>query len=381
MGTLEVDKLDPQSGTALEIGTSGDTVTVPSGVTLTVAGALNVTGTTALADGTVNVAELDIDGATDIGEAIVDADLFVIDNGAGGTNRKTAASRLTTYILGANSIDSDMYVDGSIDAAHMSANSIDSASYVDGSIDNAHIADDAIDSEHYADLSIDTAHIGALQVTGAKLNTDVISAQTALASEPADTDEFMVSDAGVLKRIDYSLIKGSGTHVKLVSGSASSAVNQDFQSFMDTSKYNTYMVEFSNLVGLQGNTFDFQFLQSDNSVSGAGYWGSVQGMRSSGNAYADNYENVAQGELGSALDTSASTVGAYLFWIYNNPNSTTYGSSVYGQNWGYRADWSDYIYANFTIGFNNSNSVHGFRVHAAGNDATTFDYAIYGIAK
>ena len=31
---LLVDKLDPQSGTALEIGTSGDTITVPSGATL-----------------------------------------------------------------------------------------------------------------------------------------------------------------------------------------------------------------------------------------------------------------------------------------------------------------------------------------------------------
>ena len=28
----------------------------------------------------------------------MDADLFIIDNGAGGTNRKTAASRLVTYI-------------------------------------------------------------------------------------------------------------------------------------------------------------------------------------------------------------------------------------------------------------------------------------------
>ena len=35
MATLFVDKLDPQSGTALEIGTSGDTVTVPTGVGLT----------------------------------------------------------------------------------------------------------------------------------------------------------------------------------------------------------------------------------------------------------------------------------------------------------------------------------------------------------
>ena len=41
---------------------------------------------------------LDIDGGTDIGEAIVDADLFIIDNGAGGTNRKVEASRIKTYI-------------------------------------------------------------------------------------------------------------------------------------------------------------------------------------------------------------------------------------------------------------------------------------------
>ena len=41
---------------------------------------------------------LDIDGGTDIGEAIVDADLFIVDNGAGGTNRKVEASRIKTYI-------------------------------------------------------------------------------------------------------------------------------------------------------------------------------------------------------------------------------------------------------------------------------------------
>ncbi len=46
----------------------------------------------------VPIGGLDIDGATDIGEAIVDADLFIVDNGAGGTNRKVAASRIVTYI-------------------------------------------------------------------------------------------------------------------------------------------------------------------------------------------------------------------------------------------------------------------------------------------
>ena len=49
-------------------------------------------------DGSIPLADLDIDGATDIGAAIVDADLFIIDDGAGGTNRKVAASRIATYI-------------------------------------------------------------------------------------------------------------------------------------------------------------------------------------------------------------------------------------------------------------------------------------------
>tara|TARA_Y100000310_G_scaffold78050_1_gene74688 strand:+ start:18 stop:2150 length:2133 start_codon:yes stop_codon:yes gene_type:complete len=48
----------------------------------------------------VALSALDIDGGTDIGAAIVDADLFIVDDGAGGTNRKVAASALKTYASG-----------------------------------------------------------------------------------------------------------------------------------------------------------------------------------------------------------------------------------------------------------------------------------------
>ena len=41
-----------------------------------------------------------ISGETDIGGAIADADLFLLDDGAGGTLRKTAASRIKTYVGG-----------------------------------------------------------------------------------------------------------------------------------------------------------------------------------------------------------------------------------------------------------------------------------------
>ena len=53
-----------------------------------------------LTAGTTPITTLDIDGATDIGAAVVDADLFIIDDGAGGTNRKVTAARILTYIGG-----------------------------------------------------------------------------------------------------------------------------------------------------------------------------------------------------------------------------------------------------------------------------------------
>ena len=57
--------------------------------------------------GSVPLSTIDIDGGTDIGAAIVDADLFIIDDGAGGTNRKTTASRLKTYIGGSDPASAD----------------------------------------------------------------------------------------------------------------------------------------------------------------------------------------------------------------------------------------------------------------------------------
>ena len=121
----------------------------------------------------------------------------------GGTSKKVTIANL----LHDNSIDSDHYVDGSIDNAHLAANSVDSDNYVDASIDNAHLADDAVgvaelsasgtansstflrgdnawaavtvgdnsvDSDAYVDGSIDTAHLAADVITGAKIADNAI---------------------------------------------------------------------------------------------------------------------------------------------------------------------------------------------------------------
>jgi len=147
----------------------------------------------------------------------------VLDLGTPSDDTVTAAKIVD------NAINSEHYTDASIDLAHLSADSVDgskivdnainSEHYTDGSIDTAHIgadqitnakiADDAINSEHYTDGSIDTAHIADDQITAAKINNDIISGTTALAAIPATTDEFLISDAGTLKRIDAQFFQNT----------------------------------------------------------------------------------------------------------------------------------------------------------------------------
>ena len=97
-----------------------------------------------------------------------------------------------------------------------------------GSVDSAQLATDAVTQAKMADDSVGTAEILDTNVTGAKLNDDAISAQDALGAAPADTDEFLVSDAGVLKRVDYSYIKGI-TQTSFLPTSQSMLINGDMQ--------------------------------------------------------------------------------------------------------------------------------------------------------
>ncbi|ANS05602.1 hypothetical protein [uncultured Mediterranean phage] len=120
--------------------------------------------------------------------------------------------------------------DGSVSLAKMASNSVDSDQYVDGSIDAAHIADDQVTLAKmaglargkiiYGDASGNPAALTVGSNTqvlksdgtdiswGADAGFDVstITGATALATEPATTDEIILSDAGTLKRMDFAHI-------------------------------------------------------------------------------------------------------------------------------------------------------------------------------
>ena len=86
-------------------------------------------GTLALSDatGTLALSALEIDGGTDIGEDLVDADLMIVDNGAGGTNRKSTLTRVKKYIYSAISGDATVANNGALTIAN-------------GSVENAMLA-------------------------------------------------------------------------------------------------------------------------------------------------------------------------------------------------------------------------------------------------
>ena len=123
-----------------------------------------------------------------------------------------------------------------------------------------------------SDNTVATAKIVANAVTAAKFNADVISGQTALATAPADTDEFLVSDAGVLKRIDYSLIKGGAAHTLLSTSTVSSGVSEVDITSNINSTYKVYMFELINIhPATNGEELHMKFFQGGSLDTGSVY--------------------------------------------------------------------------------------------------------------
>ena len=158
-GSSAVLTLPVATGTLIGTGDSG---TVSNGM---LAGSIADSKLSTISTaGKVDIGALEIDGGTDIGADLVDADLLIVDDGANGTERKSEFTRVKKYIYSAMSGDATASDAGALT-----------------------IANDAVES--------------------GMLNDNIISGQTALTSGLADTDELLVSDAGTVKRMDLSVVK------------------------------------------------------------------------------------------------------------------------------------------------------------------------------
>ena len=85
-------------GGASEFTVSSSPVTSSGNITLAINSVADSKLGTISTANKVSVSALNIDGATDIGADLTTSDLIVVDDGAGGTNRKAALSRIVTLV-------------------------------------------------------------------------------------------------------------------------------------------------------------------------------------------------------------------------------------------------------------------------------------------
>jgi len=241
--------------------------------------------------------------------------------------------------------------DGAVVAAEIASNAVTTAKINADAVTGAKIADDAINSEHYTDGSVDTAHIADANVTTAKIAADAITAakiaddaiseehldatvitgMTELAAEPADTDEFLISDAGTLKRIDYSHIKSGGSWVLLDTQTASGNPSTLESGAVFSATYDTYVMIIRR-INLQTNGGLSLYIGTSSSFVTSGYKFGGSGVAGGAN---DTYSGSAGdipllGGTSSAYhcNTTADCLSGVI-WFHNPFND--YRTSIHGE--------------------------------------------------
>jgi len=94
---------------------------------------------------------------------------------------------------------------------------------------------------HYLNIVAQTNAPSSGSVGSSQISADVITGQTELASGVASTDELLISDGGVLKRVDVSLVGGNNTPAFLVRLSGNQTLSHDTLTRItwDTEDYDT----------------------------------------------------------------------------------------------------------------------------------------------
>ena len=241
------------------------------------------------------VSDLDIDGATDISAAIVDADLFIIDDGASGTNRKTAASRIKTYIADVTLTT----------AAQTNITSVGTLTALD--VDNININGNTITASSGA-VNITPASGSAIVLDGAvNIDAGVVTGITSLTS-----NAILIADAGTI---------GSASSTSAIT-IASTGNGTDFGDLIETN-FSVGMVS-SNTRAVMGSGG-----RSSNVMQ-------YVTIASTGNG-TDFGDATGSGSYNYATGLSASTIG-----VFHNYSGSSYNvDKITIASTGDAADWGD----------------------------------------
>jgi len=235
------------------------------------------------------------------------------------------------------------------------------------------ITADAIDGTLIADDAISEEHIDATAITGS----------TELAATPADTDEILISDAGTLKRIDFSHLDASKFKQVATLSETSATGTLSFASCF-TSTYQNYFVIFNNLkVATNGADVNmlFHYGDSHGNDSAAHNYSFIRRYPSTTDATNENNANdikFLQAQKSGAGHFAHGTM--YVF----NPLSTTDGvtsGTILSQGNSNDGTGAQMTVLAFNMAESGSNSAYtGFQFTASSGNIQG-DITVYGIVN
>ena len=132
----------------------------------------------------VSISAINIDGGTDIGAAIADGDLLIIDDGGAGTNRKTDVTRIPTYTF--TKISGDVTI-----------NSSGVAAIASGVIVNDDISASAaiVDTKLATISTANKVSLTALDIDGGTVTTTIVGSDLLIVDDGANgTNRYVTVD-------------------------------------------------------------------------------------------------------------------------------------------------------------------------------------------
>ena len=182
--------------------------------------------------------------------------------------------------------------------------------------------------------ALQTVNPAGGSIGSSQLSADAITGQTALTAEPDDTDEFLVSDAGTLKRIDYSLIKGGGRYALISTGTISGGATYIDLDDVFSSSYKNYLLVATGIdVNTDGADLHIQVKTSSGVLSGGSdYLSSYLQRASNTDSHSGAYSTGASYfRLNASGVGNLATESANLYIQFYNVRSTSHHKLIFSQ--------------------------------------------------
>ena len=229
-----------------------------------------------------------------------------------------------------------------------------------------------------ADGIISTAKLADTSVTNAKLNADLISAETELATAPDDTDEFLISDAGVLKRLDASLVGGKDFE-KIVSASGTGSSGTISFTSCFTTSFDFYEIR-GEIFNDDNRHIHIQLLDTIGNAKTSYYYLGYNSYENNSSNSLYQFDGWSDSVI--SIDEShanSTTRGApFTFSVFNPKNTSTGTSFIYRQH-AYSSN-GYFRTAELMGGFNSGEAINGIKFFLSpdGNFRTATKITVYG---